>query len=75
MASNPLMQFLRPPANGPRLPNNPLAFAAEFRKFAAGITPQKAEEQVRQMLADGRMTQQQFDALKQQAQDLMHLWR
>ena len=62
------MQFLRPQANGPRLPNNPLA-------FAAGMTPQKAEEQVRQMLADGRMTQQQFDALKQQAQDLAQFWR
>lgn len=75
MASNPLMQFLRPQTNGPRLPNNPLAFAAEFQKFAAGITPQKAEEQVRQMLADGRMTQQQFDALKQQAQGLAQFWR
>lgn len=69
------MQFLQPQANGPRLPNNPLAFAAEFRKFAASMTPQKAEEQVRQMLADGRMTQQQFDALKQQAQDLAQFWR
>lgn len=69
------MQFLRPQTNGLRLPNNPLAFAAEFQKFAAGITPQKAEEQVRQMLADGRMTQQQFDALKQQAQDLAQFWR
>lgn len=48
---------------------------AEFRKFAAGMTPQKAEEQVRQMLADGRMTQQQFDALKQQAQDLAQFLR
>ena len=75
MASNPLMQFLRPQANDHRLPNNPLAFAAEFRKFAAGMTPPKAEEQVRQMLADGRMTQQQFDALKQQAQDLAQFWR
>jgi len=27
------------------------------------------------MLADGRMTQQQFDALKQQAQDLAQFWR
>ena len=70
-----MMQFLRPQANGPRLPNNPLALVAEFRKFAAGITPQKAEEQVRQMLADGQMTQQQFDALKQQAQDLAQFWR
>ena len=69
------MQFLRPQANGPRLPNNPLAMVAEFRKFAAGMTPQKAEEQVRQMLADGRMTQQQFDALKQQAQDLAQFLR
>lgn len=69
------MQYLRPQASGPRLPNNPLAMVAEFRKFAAGITPQKAEEQVRQMLADGRMTQQQFDALKQQAQDLAQFLR
>ena len=75
MASNPLMQFLRPQASGPQLPNNPLAMVAEFRKFAAGMTPQKAEEQVRQMLADGRMTQQQFDALKQQAQDLAQFLR
>ena len=70
-----MMQFLRPQANGLRLPNNPLAFAAEFRNFAAGMTPQKAEEEVRQMLADGRMTQQQFDALKQQAQGLAQFWR
>lgn len=69
------MQFLRPQASGPQLPNNPLAMVAEFRKFAAGMTPQKAEEQVRQMLADGRMTQQQFDALKQQAQDLAQFLR
>lgn len=64
------MQFLRPQASGPRLPNNPLAFAAEFRKFAAGMTPQKAEEQVRQMLADGRMTQQQFGQINDRLTNL-----
>lgn len=66
-----MMQFLRPQASGAQLPNNPLGMVAEFRKFAASITPQKAEEQVRQMLADGRMSQQQFESLKQQAQGLM----
>lgn len=66
-----MMQFLRPQASGVQLPNNPLAMVAEFRKFAASMTPQKAEEQVRQMLADGRMSQQQFESLKQQAQGLM----
>lgn len=71
MASNPMMQFLRPQASGAQLPNNPLAMVAELRKFAASMTPQKAEEQVRQMLADGRMSQQQFESLKQQAQGLM----
>lgn len=66
-----MMQFLRQQASGAQLPNNPLAMVAEFRKFAASMTPQKAEEQVRQMLADGRMSQQQFESLKQQAQGLM----
>lgn len=70
-----MMQFLRPQASGVQLPNNPLGMVAEFRKFAAGLTPQGAEEQVRQMLADGRMTQQQFDALKQQAQSLAQFLR
>lgn len=37
--ANPMMQMLM--GNGSRKPNNPLAMVAEFRKFAANMTPQK----------------------------------
>ena len=40
--ANPMMQML----NGSR--NNPLAMLGEFRKFAAGMTPQKAMEWLRE---------------------------
>ena len=40
---------------------------SEFRKFAAGMTPEGAKQQVEQMLASGQMTQEQFQQLKQQA--------
>ena len=45
---------------------------AEFKKQMAGKNP---EAIVRQMLADGRMSQQQFDNLKKQAQGLMAILR
>ena len=47
------------------------ASAAEFRKFAAGMTPQRAKEQVEQMLQSGKMNPQQFQQLQQQAKEFM----
>lgn len=38
--ANPMMQMLM--GNGARKQNNPLAMISEFRKFAAGMTPQNA---------------------------------
>lgn len=35
-----------------------------------GMTPDKAREQVEAMLHDGRMTQQQFESIKAQAQNI-----
>lgn len=63
--ANPMMQML---SGGRSKLNNPLALVAEFRKFAAGMTPEKAEAEVRQMLSDGRMSQGQFAQLQEQAQ-------
>lgn len=63
--ANPMMQML---SGGRSKLNNPLALVAEFRKFAAGMTPEKAEAEVRQMLSDGRMSQDQFAQLQEQAQ-------
>lgn len=67
-----MMQMLLGAAS--RRPNNPLAMLAEFRKFAAGMTPQKAQQQVEKMLADGTMTQEQFQQLQQQAKEFMAIW-
>lgn len=70
---NPMMQMLM--GGGSRRPNNPLAMMAEFRKFAAGMTPQKAQQQIQEMLADGRMSQDQFQQLQRQAQEFARFLR
>ena len=41
---------------------------AQFKRQMQGKNP---EEMIRQFLADGRMTPQQFEQLKQEAQSLM----
>ena len=64
-----MMQMLR--GSGSRMPNNPIAMMAEFRKFAANMTPQRARQQVEKLLADGTMSQDQFQQLQQQAKDFM----
>lgn len=51
---------------------NMLQKFAEFKKSMEG---KNAEQIVRQMLADGRMTQQEFESLKQQAQSFMGILR
>lgn len=67
--ANPMIAMLR--GAGSQRPNNPLAMIAEFRKFAADMTPQKAQQQVEQMLANGTMSQEQFQQLQRQAKDFM----
>ena len=67
--ANPMMQMLR--GSGSRMPNNPIAMMAEFRKFATNMTPQRAQQQVEKLLADGTMSQDQFQQLQQQAKDFM----
>ena len=65
---NPMIQMLQ--QNAKSL-NNPLAMMMEFRKFAASMTPQRAKEQVEQMLQSGKMNPQQFQQLRQQAKEFM----
>ena len=72
--ANPMMEMLSRSAN-PRPSNNPLAMIAEFRKFAAGMTPQRAQQQIQEMLADGRMSQDQFQQLQRQAQEFARFLR
>ena len=71
---NPLNQFLR--GNQQQsLSNNPLAMISEFRKFAAGMTPERAKQQVEQMLSSGQMSQEQFQQLQEQAKEFMKFLR
>lgn len=72
--ANPMMEMLSRSAS-PRPSNNPLAMIAEFRRFAAGMTPQKAQHQIQEMLADGRMSQNQFQQLQRQAQEFARFLR
>lgn len=65
--ANPIMQQL----TSRRMPGNPLAMIAEFRKFAQGITPEQAQQQVQQLLNSGKMSQAQFEQLKQRANEFI----
>lgn len=67
--ANPMMQMLGQ-STAKRMPNNPLALMAEFRKFAQNMTPDRAQKEVEQLLASGKMSQAQFEDLKQQAEEL-----
>ena len=55
----------------PSRPNNPLQMLAEFKKFARGMTPQKAEQEIIRLLQSGQMSPQQFEQLKEPAQNFM----
>ena len=48
--------------------SNPLAMMQEFQKFRRSITPEGAKQRVQELLQSGKMSQQQFEQLQQQAQ-------
>lgn len=63
-----MMQML---SGGRNRLNNPLALVSQFRKFAANMTPEKAEKEVMRLLSSGQMTKEQFAELKDTAEWLM----
>ena len=65
---NPMMQMLQ---GSSRRPNNPLAMLGEFRKFARGMTPQKAQQEIERLLQSGQMSQEQLQQLQEQAKEFM----
>ena len=50
-----------------------MQMVSEFRKFAANMTPEKAEQEVNKLLSSGQLSKQQFEELKQQAKSFMQL--
>ena len=72
MQRNPLNDLFQPqPQRPPQGGQNPFQMLQEFQKFASGMTPEKARQQVEQLLTSGKMSRQQFDALQQQAKAFM----
>lgn len=65
---NPMMQMLQ---RSSRRPNNPLAMLGEFRKFAADMTPQKAQQEIERLLQSGQMSRAQFQQLQEQAKEFV----
>ena len=45
-----------------------------FQAFAQGITPQEAERRINGLLSSGQMSKSQFNALANQAKQLMKLF-
>ena len=75
MAQNPLNDLFQPqPQLPPKVGQNPFQMLQEFQKFASGMTPEKARQQVEQLLASGKMSRQQFQQLQQQAKQLMQFF-
>lgn len=71
MGRNPLMDILSP--QQPQQGRSPMAMISEFRRFAQGMTPAGAKQQVEQLLASGKMSQEQFQQLQKEAQSFAQL--
>lgn len=64
---NPMMEMLGRSARQ----NNTMALLAEFKKFASGMTPQKAQQEIERLLSSGQMSQSQFQQLQEQAKQFV----
>ena len=75
MAQNPLNDLFQPqPQRPPQGGQNRFQMLQEFQKFASGMTPEKARQQVEQLLASGKMSREQFQQLELQAKRLMQFF-
>ena len=55
-------------------PNTDNGLLQRFQDFAKGITPQEAEKRLNALLSSGQMSRNQFNALANQAKQLMKLF-
>lgn len=54
--------------------SNPFQMISQFQQFAKGMTPQQAQNILQQKLQSGELSQQQFDNLKEQAQQFSKMF-
>ncbi len=64
---NPILQML-----GQTPKSNPMQMMQQFTQFKQQMQGRDPKAMVEQLLASGKMTPQQFEQLKQQAQALQH---
>lgn len=62
--TNPILQAMGKSA----MPNSPMNVVQQFMQFKQQMQGKDPQKIVKQMLADGRISQQQFEQLKQQAE-------
>lgn len=62
--TNPILQAMGKSV----MPNSPMNMAQQFMQFKQQMQGKDPQKIVEQLLADGRMSQQQFEQLKQQAE-------
>ncbi len=62
--TNPILQAMGKSA----MPNSPMNVVQQFMQFKQQMQGKDPQKIVEQMLADGRISQQQFEQLKQQAE-------
>lgn len=62
---NPILSQLKP--------NNPIAMLQQFNQFRQQMAGKDPEAMVNELLRSGKMSQQQFEQLKAQAQSFMSL--
>lgn len=52
---------------------NPLQMIQAYREFSRNFTPQTAEQKVRELVASGKMSQQQLNKFQKDANDFMQI--
>lgn len=62
--TNPILQAMGKSA----MPNSPMNVVQQFMQFKQQMQGKDPQKIVEQMLADGQMSQQQFEQLKQRAE-------
>lgn len=67
--SNPFFKRPSSPSTAPA--SSPMRLIEEFKKFAATMSPQRAEQEINQLLSSGKMSQQEFDYLKKAANEFI----
>mgnify|MGYP003289502751 CR=1 FL=1 len=60
----------------PNQQNNPFQIMSEFKKFlSSGITPEKAQQIINEKLQNGELSEDRLNELKNQAQQMLKLFR